>query len=403
MQVHEQLVRKLVEKALDLQKIADDDFELVDTKRCRFTCPASDVHDDGAARGTLVYATGKYVCPECGEKDIAWLAELWGMELWQDGQDSSLPLFARTGHWAHEYTYAQPEWMIEGIYPKGCSSMVSGREGSGKGNHSLMAAKSMIEGVEFLGRQARKAGAVVYVDLDDPRCVIGDRMSRLKLLGHKNLRVWDMLDTPPPPPNFGDPVYRELADKLGGSVFFFFNSLIDFSEGANENDPAAMAMVMAKFKSLAMSCAGAEVQHHSSKYGENGGRGTTAIQAKVDMAWDLKKEPGDDGDDLLTLSTTKPKMTPFQAIKYVSSFRGGGLTFTLASAAKMRSTLEAGLEIVQANPGINSSDLKAELRDKGYSKKQTEDVIKPLQGKCKVEGGGNNRTYWPKCEKKGNE
>jgi RecA-family ATPase len=197
-------------------------------------------------------------------------------------EDAKTPKLIRIAQRPSELSTKPIEWIIEGVYPKHGLSIVAGREGIGKGNHALLSIAAILSGGQFLGRPTQKV-PIIYVDLENPEAVIRDRLQRLDLVEAENFWIWGQWNEIPPPANLDDPIYLEAAEKTG--ALFYFDSLIDFAEGKNENDASEISSILLKARYLARRCAGVNIQHHADKYGKSGWRGnpetTTCFQCTV--------------------------------------------------------------------------------------------------------------------------
>jgi RecA-family ATPase len=199
--------------------------------------------------------------------------------------DSPEPHLFRYAQTPNQLSNKSIEWVVDGMFPKHSVSIVCGREGIGKGVNALLSVAVIIKGGLFLGHKANPVPHVLYVDMENPEAVVRDRLARLGLLESENLRIWGQWNETPPPTKFDNPLYLEYALKTGG--FIFFDSLVDFCNGGDENSAAEMNDALTKARLLARHCGGVHIQHHSDKYGKSGWRGSTAIPAAADMAFEI--------------------------------------------------------------------------------------------------------------------
>jgi len=247
--------------------------------------------------------------------------------------DSTEPKLFRFSQTPAKLSDKPIEWVIEGMFPSHGISIVCGREGVGKGVNALLSLAAMLRGGVFLGRKANVVPHVLYVDMENPEAVVRERLAKIGLLDAPNLRVWGQWALTPPALNLSHPMYMEYAQKVGG--FIFFDSLIDFSNGKDENDAAAMNEILSPARLLSRHCAGVHFQHHSDKYGKSGWRGSTAITAAVDMAFGVRAEDDEafrkGTNREVCFSTLKPKMCAPYHIKYEIVGWDGQLAYRIIS------------------------------------------------------------------------
>jgi AAA domain len=313
------------------------------------------------------------------------------------------------------------EWLIENMYPQHGLSIVCGREGLGKQIHALLSINAMLKDGLFLGHKANPVPHILYVDMENPESVVRERLARLGLLNADNLLIWGQWNELPPPTHFDDPLYMEYAKKTGG--FIFFDSLIDFCNGAEENNPAEMNEALTKARLLARHCAGVHIQHHSDKYGKSGWRGTTAITAAVDMAFGLRAEDDDafrrGTNREICFSTLKPKMCAPYHINYEVVGWDGHLAYRLVAdrepaptpqpnepkQSKFKAALDIGRQLVLARLSrqepVTVGDVKTRLAQEGTSRDTVRDVVQTLRDQFETrEGEKSDRTVWFTEEKK---
>jgi hypothetical protein len=281
----------------------------------------------------------------------------------------------------------------------------------------LLSVAAGLNGGTFLGHKANPVPQILYVDMENPEAVVRDRLAKLGLLEAKNLMFWGQWSTTPPPTRFDDPLYMEYAQKTGG--FIFFDSLIDFCNGADENNAAEMNEALSKARLLARHCAGVHIQHHSDKYGKSGWRGTTAITAAVDMAFGLRAEDDEafrkGTNREVCFSTIKPKMCAPYHINYEIVGWDGELAYRIvphkaaqpekqeAPSVKAPTKREMALDTGQAfvrsrlnqKQEVTVSMLRQELEKNAYSQVNVRDAIRILRAQIPTRTGeGGDRTVW---------
>jgi hypothetical protein len=310
------------------------------------------------------------------------------------------------------------EWVIDGMFPKNSLSIVCGREGIGKGVNALLSLSAIQNGGLFLGHKANPVPHILYVDLENPEAVVRHRLAKLGLLESENFVIWGQWNSTPPPTNFDDPMYREYAEKTGG--FIFFDSLIDFCNGADENNAAEMNEALTKARMLARHCAGVHIQHHSDKYGKSGWRGTTAITAAVDMAFGLRAVDDEafrrGTDRAICFSTLKPKMCEPYHVTYEVVGWDGHLAYRIVPddgkatetepaktpGVKTPTKLETALSIgrgfitskLERKQPVTVGTVTQELERNAYPQRIVRDVLKILRAQFETSSPENREVVF---------
>ncbi|MGC2705254.1 MAG: AAA family ATPase [Candidatus Acidiferrales bacterium] len=304
------------------------------------------------------------------------------------------------------------EWIIEGMYATNSLSLLCGREGIGKGVFSLLGMSPMLHGGAFLGHKVNPVPHILLVDMENPEAVVRARLAKIGLLNAPNLLIWGQWNKNLPPiTHFDDQIYMDYALKTGG--FIFFDSLIDFSNGADENSAPEMNDILTKARFLARHCAGVHIQCHSDKYGKSGWRGTTAITAASDMSFGLRAEDDEafrkGTNREVCFSTIKPKMCAPYHIEYEIVGWEGQLAYRLipqktakpakqeTRAVKSPTKLETALDIGRAfivsnlnrDQKITVGMLQTELDRNAYPQKTVREAMRILRAQFVTQTGDN--------------
>jgi hypothetical protein len=240
--------------------------------------------------------------------DVSELAQVKGPAFAQTiaelRDESTTPWVVKNIKTVSQLDPAPPKWVVHEMFPYGCLTLLSGKQGSMKSLIALAAAKAItgapmkaetsiafdgkgnrIECAKskFLGREILHEIPVLYIDSENPQSEVSKRKEMLGILGRRNFYYWGEWEHSDKsvPSAVDDPRILAFADAGG---FIVYDSLQDWYGDASEIDNAQMTKLMNKFKHVARRGAGACILHHTPKYGEAGYRGCTAIVAVPDMA-----------------------------------------------------------------------------------------------------------------------
>ena len=81
------------------------------------------------------------------------------------------------------------EWTIEALVPAGAITLLTGDSGVGKSTLALLMAGAVSHGAPFLGLETTQKRAL-YVDGENPVCVVRERLDRLQIAETSTLDVW---------------------------------------------------------------------------------------------------------------------------------------------------------------------------------------------------------------------
>ena len=223
---------------------------------------------------------------------------------------------------AFELPDIPPNWLIEEmIYGSGLH-VFSGKMGSLKSLLMLMLVKSLCLGESFMNRQAGKPVTIVYIDRENPLAEQRKRCAALGILGLPNFHLWGdwlMADGQEPPTGFDDPRLTETVKRH--DVFFMFDSLSSFLNGADENSSSEMMPIMQSARKLARISEGVAILHHCSKTG-TGARGSTVISVTADMAFNVEKMTEDRDKATVKISAERFRMTSKYTMEFEMDFGG---------------------------------------------------------------------------------
>ena len=180
------------------------------------------------------------------------------------------------------------EWTVDKMLPYGGLLLFSGKYGAYKSLWALFMAAGIEAGTSVFGRKVLRKIPVLYVDRENHQQTVGERRMGIGVPDNA-VRYWGDWIENFETPNLNDPHLAEFAIREKGVIIF--DSLTDWLEDQNENDPSAMTKVMRQFRRLARFGAGVILLHHADKY-HGTARGTTAIVAAADMAMKAEKVKG---------------------------------------------------------------------------------------------------------------
>lgn len=208
------------------------------------------------------------------------------------------------------------EWVVDRMLPYGGLLLFSGKYGAYKSLWAFFMAAGIEAGTSVFGRKVLRKIPVLYVDRENHQQTVGERRTGIGLPDNA-VRYWGDWIENQPTPSLDDEFGRlaEFAIKEKGVIIF--DSLTDWLDGANENDPSAMTDIMRKFRRLARLGAGVIVLHHADKY-RSGYRGSTAIPAGADMA--MKAAKTEDG--VLLVREEKFRMCKSWEMDVTFDFKG---------------------------------------------------------------------------------
>lgn len=174
-------------------------------------------------------------------------------------------------------------WVIDRLLPEGGLLMLNGKYGSMKSVIALWFGNAIERGVPVLSRNVPCKCPVLYIDRENPETTIGVR-KQLMEIPDGMVRYWgEWLDERTP--DINDPRLDEFMVREHGVIIF--DSLIDFSEGSDENSTSEMNVILFRLRRLARLGKGVIVLHHTNKNGDP--RGSTSIFAAADMSLKVTK------------------------------------------------------------------------------------------------------------------
>ncbi len=259
------------------------------------------------------------------------------------------------------------DWTVEKMLPYGGLLLFSGKYGAYKSLWALFMAAGIEAGTSVFGRKVLRKIPVLYVDRENHQQTVGERRTGIRL-PENAVRYWGDWLEGQETPNLDDPRLAEFAIREKGVIIF--DSLTDWLNGANENDPSAMTDIMRQFRRLARMGAGVILLHHADKY-RSGYRGTTAIPAGADMA--MKAQKTEDG--VLQIREEKFRMCSSWEMDVKFNFEGQYTYRVLRDESQdSRKNTESTADINQVRDEL----AKFHEKNKGAGMPQTQ-LVKAIQ------------------------
>jgi RecA-family ATPase len=173
-------------------------------------------------------------------------------------------------------------WLVDVLIAEASVNLLTAQSGHGKSWVAYALAGTISSGTPFLGLpvQQRKA---LYCDGENPQSMVQERLKHLGISENEHLRVWGLWckENPPAP---DDSRLYDFAKRH--KPLMIWDSLIEFSNGVNEQSASEVRPMMRKYRTMATAGATVIVLHHSGKSDNSQEyRGSSDIKAAVDSAF----------------------------------------------------------------------------------------------------------------------
>jgi len=297
-----------------------------------------------------------------------------------------------------DYAGREPiQWLIEELIPAGSVVMLAGLPGTYKTWFALCLAQAVAEGKPFLSRSV-DSGVVSYVDRENPKALLEDRLQRIGL--SDNLFLWPLWVDPEPPPLIGrrHVYYQRLAK---ASTLLVFDSFRKF-HGQDENSSTEMAPVMEQLRSLTKNGATVLILHHSGKNSLY--RGSTEISAGVDVAFCIEKGKETDKFVRLKFECLKHRFIkePILDLEFAINGEGRAIFSDMTSdpAKEKLGKVWGVICRLKRDKGMlpNQSQIVEAMKDQNIGKDATLGLLQQGEGKLwksESEGSGKPTRYKP--------
>ena len=282
---------------------------------------------------------------------------------------------------------AQIEWLIRDMLPLRGVTLLSAASGTGKTWLAYAIAGAVAHGGDFLGLQAEPR-PVLYFDGENPLAIVKRDLNDLGIRQTANLNVWGGWNTSEPP---GPDDARILEFAHECRPLLIWDLLVQFHDGDEQSATETRAF-MKHFRALANAGATVLVLHHTGKSeGAKQYRGSSDIEAAVDMAYTLEGKPKDGAIHRLEMRYFKSRFAPGQNFGMEFQARQGFAPVEVAQGAQ-RATADAVVtKIITENPGINGTRIKDLAKAQGIGKHAVDAVLRTLPSE---RGRGSERLYY---------
>jgi len=278
-----------------------------------------------------------------------------------------------------------PEWLAEGLLPRGALILWAGSDGSAKTWLVLNLAAAVAEGGEFLGRHCVQSVAV-YLDYENPGHEVQARVQ--KLCGRNPwLKIWGNWAAQAPP-QIGDPLLLKFCEETQPLLVI---DPLRMGHDFDENDATEMTPVMRHLRSYVAAGATVVILHHVAKAEGSGYRGSSAIRGACDVA--ILQEMSTDG--LISLKVQKNRFGQRMNFTVQPDFEAGMFSLTDAPAGAERRDVAGEMkDAIRAQPGMTQEQIIRQVR---VNKRKGCEILRSNEGTLWLaeEGARNSRCYFP--------
>jgi hypothetical protein len=286
---------------------------------------------------------------------------------------------------------SQLKWLVPDLLAEGSVNLISSASGTGKTWLAYFLAGAVAHGSLVFGEDVKQR-KVLYLDGENPAFVVKQRLYDLGIQETPELKVWGGWEVEPPG-GPGHPLIIDLARKE--HPLLIWDSLVEFHTG-DEQSSTQTREFMRKMRHLANLGATVVILHHTGKSEKaQEYRGSSDIEAAVDMAFKLAAVGSKTELDRLTLTPFKTRLMPLptRELRYVKR-TGFELSAVLAKPGDDGpDPVEVVREIVGAAPLLNQTEIKERAREAGIAKHKAEAALKRRDVFNVERGEGNELVY----------
>jgi hypothetical protein len=265
------------------------------------------------------------------------------------------------------------EWLIDELIPLGGITLIAAESGAGKTYLAYAIAGAVSRGVPFAGCAVQQR-PVIYLDGENPLCVVKERLLQLGIPETANLHIWGGW-IPEHPHGPESALLRKFAQ--GEKPLLIWDSLVQFHSG-NEQQATETRAFMNHFRALANVGATVLILHHTGKVKTASQyRGSSDIKAAVDTAYVLRSPASENGKlTWLILQNFKCRFAPGTDIGLVFQ-PGEGFRPSDIPKGPARKTPEAVIrDILTERPNINGKRIKELAKLRGVGKNNIDDALR---------------------------
>ena len=287
---------------------------------------------------------------------------------------------------------AKIEWLIADMLPMGGITLLSAASGTGKTWVAHAIAGAVARGEPFLGLDVKKR-PVLYLDRENPLAVVKRNLKDLGIERTDDLHIWGgWCDEAALGPD--DPRLVKFAETH--QPLLIWDSLVRFHTG-DEQSAKDTSAFMTHFRNLANVGANILLQHHTGKAKTSKEyRGSSDIEAAVDMAYTLKGTPQNGKLHCLRMDCFKSRFAPAQ--DFGLEFQAGeGFVRVEVPRRGQKPSADAVLQkFIVDHPGANGKEIKEAARLQGISKGAADAYLKTWPNVEK--GKGRELRYYAREE-----
>ncbi len=299
-------------------------------------------------------------------------------DLIQEARDATSFGAGASTHWRglphpSDYPYQPVEWLIEGLIPENSISVLSGNEGVGKTIFLLSMARSLTDGMDFLGRQTYPA-RVIYLGIDVSKAILQRYTKMMRWVPNGDFRMLTMW-TNPEAPMLDDKEQMNWLFKYAEKYrpVLMLDTLRDLYSG-DENSSTDTKPVVDILRRLCSLGSSIVAVAHPPKKGKSLIRGSGNIPQKADIPYRMQAKTLN-GKDVTVI--TCPNKNRFGTTSFALTFQKqfipipGALPYlrireikesTPSIERKQDGVRERIFAYIKENPGTNQQEIESALK-----------------------------------------
>lgn len=280
------------------------------------------------------------------------------------------------------------DWLIADMIPLKGVTLLTAASGTGKTWVAYAIGGAVAHGTPFLGREVKRR-PVVYLDGENPGAVVKERLGDLGITETDAFEIWGGWcpdDVPGPGKE------RIVSCAKTHKPLFIWDSLVQFHDG-DEQSATETRRFMKLFRVLANLGAPVLVLHNTGKSdGSQQYRGSSDIEASVDMAYLLTSSSKGEQLTRLTMTGFKSRIAPCKNFGLEFHSGQGFEAVEVPEGPHKPSIQSVVLKIITDSPGINGTEIVELAKAQHAGRNKVRAFLKTLPYK---NGKGNGRHYFP--------